>query len=840
MRGRAKPSRGGCGVLSRAGRVLSRAGRVLSPVGRVLSPVGRVLSPVGRVLSRTGRGVLFCTGRGVRVLGLIGLGLLALGVVCVWAVPLPVALLARPSTVVRDREGAPLSVFLSPDDKWRLPVRIAEVDERYVRALFAFEDSRYPLHPGVDPLALARAAFANLRAGRVVSGGSTITMQLVRLVEPRPRTMSSKVVEALRAVQLQLRLGKQRVLELYLARAPYGRNLEGIETASWTLFQHSARALSPEEIAVLLALPQRPVERAPSPAHVEVLRHARAAVADRLVDAGVFSAVDRTAVTAAAVPTGFAALPRRAPHASVWLRAQHADNDVIETTIDARAQKIAEQVMASAQTTAQRDGIFGGAIVVVEHNTGLVRALVGGFDFKGDTPGAQIPAFATPRASGSTLKPFLYAQAIEEGRVLPDTLVEDVPRSFGAYAPRNFDGGFDGEVRLEDALSRSLNLPFVDLLQDIGIERFLGSLRQMGVRSLVDNAGHYGLSVAAGSLELTPLELAGLFVTLAHGGEALPLRVVGQGGEAAHDEELADAHASRIYSRGAAYLTRRALSIRDRPDFPTRGRSQDELHAVHWKTGTSFGHKDAWAAGSGPRYTVVVWQGNLDRRPSVHLVGAAAAAPLLFDVLEGLAATNDPVVDASPPKDLVPVELCALSGRLPGPACRHTRVALARAAKVPVQRCPFHDEVETEVTTGLRVLPGCRIGKDTRVDVATRWPAPVRRFLQERLRALPKAPSLHPDCGADDGAAPRIVSPVAGISLLLVPGLAADRQEVPFEAAAAGPLAWYVDGVHLGDAAADEKLWWTPALGAHVVVAMDERGRRARVALEVLSPEPAR
>lgn len=769
--------------------------------------------------------------RALRVGGVVGAVAVLVASAAAWVVPLPAALVTRPSVAVIDAQGAPFHVFLSEDEKWRLPVDLDTVDARFLAALFAFEDERFAWHPGVDPIAIVRAALSNARAGRVVSGGSTITMQLARLVEPRPRTVTSKAIEVLRAVQLEARLGKRRVLELYLARAPFGRNLEGIETASWTLFSHSARSLSAAEIAVLLALPQRPVERAPHPSHVDVLRAARDDVARRLVAAGVFTAQDAEEVSAAAVPTGFKPLPRRAAHAAVWLRALRPDRVRIETTLDARVQRIAEQAFAVERERAARDGIYGGALVVVEHATGAVRGLVGGYDFLAARDGAQIPAFATPRATGSTLKPFIYAEAIDTGLVLPETLVEDIPRAYGSYVPHNFDGGFDGEVRLEDALSRSLNLPFVNLLHELGTERFLGTLRQMGVRSLVEEPGHYGLSVAAGSLEMTPLELAGMFAMLANGGAAHPVHVEPRATMDSAPEPV------RVLSPGAAWLTRRALSLRDRPDFPSRGREPNQLRAIHWKTGTSFHHRDAWAAGSGPAYTVVVWQGNLDRTPSVHLVGASAAAPLLFDVLESLASTDDALVDTDVPSDLMQVEVCALSGRVPGPACEHTRIALARAQRVPTERCGFHDEVETDVATGLRVLPGCRAGKTTRTDVATVWPAPVRRFLNARFRGMPRAPSLHPDCVRDDTAAPRILSPVSGVTMLMVPGLAVDRQEVPFEASGSGTLSWYVDGEHVGDAPADERLWWTPTLGAHRVVAMDERGRRAHVALDVSSPD---
>jgi penicillin-binding protein 1C len=773
--------------------------------------------------------------RTLRVCGVVLAAVVAIATAAVWIVPLPATLAVAPSLVVLGHEpggvDVPLFTFLSPDEKWRLPVDVADVDPRFVAALLAFEDARFPWHPGVDPLAIARAARSNAQAGAVVSGGSTIAMQLARILEPRPRTLGAKMIEAMRAVQLTARVGRDGVLRAYLERAPYGRNYEGVETASWALFRHSARSLSSGEIAVLLALPQRPNERAPSVAHIDVLRRARHDVAARVEAAGVagFSLAE---ADAADVPTRFHALPRSAPHAASWIAEvsnSSARGARLRTTLDPTVQKIAERVMSEAHKDAERNGIADGAIVVVESETGAVRALVGGYDFFGTSNAAQIPAFAQPRATGSTLKPFLYAEAIDDGIALPETLVLDVPHAYGTYAPKNFDGGYDGVVRLEDALSRSLNLPFVALLDQLGTERFLGLLRMARVESLVDAPGHYGLSVAAGSLEMTPLELAGLFATLNAEGRAAPIHVLADGG--------ADGSV-QLFSPGAAWLTRRALSIRDRPDFPTRGRRQDELRRIHWKTGTSFGHRDAWAAGSAGAYTAVVWQGNLDRTGSVHLVGADAAAPLLFEVLESLADRDGARArDDEMPAELAPVEVCALSGRIPGPACAHTTIAFARASSVPRERCPFHDEVEIDDATGLAVRPGCRAGKATHTESVTRWPAAVRRYLHDRLRGADgfgtSAPSLHPDCASDEEAPPRIESPVAGLTTLLVPGLDAERQEVPLEATGRGTLSWYVDGVHVGDGTSAERLWWTPVVGTHSIVVMDAGGRRARTELEV-------
>jgi penicillin-binding protein 1C len=752
----------------------------------------------------------------------------AVALVAAWWVPLPQRLLQPPSTVVSYADGTPMHVFLSPDDKWRFPTTLDDIDPTFLRALLAYEDARFRWHPGVDPAAILRAVVQNISGGRVVSGGSTLTMQLVRIAEPRRRHILSKVVEAMRAVQLELRFSKDQILSTYLTFAPYGRNLEGVQAAAWSLFGHSARQLSAAEIALLLALPQRPNARSPSPAHVDVLTAARTHVLEVLDRAGAITLDEavRAEVAQSPVPQRFLVIPREAPHAAVWLRDQQPQQARITTTLVPQVQRQVERLFAAEVSQQRHHGIDGGAVVVVDHRTGAIEALVGGDDFFAAKDGAQIPAFAVPRSVGSTLKPFLYAMAIDDGRLLPETIVADVPRRFGSYSPRNFDGGFEGLVTIEAALSRSLNLPFIELLQAIGVERFVGALRQAGVRSLDDNRGHYGLSVAAGAVEMTPIDVATLYVTLA--GDGRPRKVT------PWPSALEGAGPS-LFSPGSMYLTRRALSLRDRPDFPQRGRRDEQLRTIHWKTGTSFSYRDAWAVGSNARHTAVVWRGNLDNTPSVHLVGAKASGPLLFDVLEALGSSADGSVDEFVSADLHAIELCALSGRPRGPDCPSTRKAFARAAKVPTDRCLVHQHVAVDVATGHEVLPGCRANKDVRTDTLVLWPSVVQRFLRKQGVPADKRPPLHKDC-RPQGAPPTIATPSAEEEVLLVPGMAADAQELPLEAHGDGTLSWFIDGVLVGEARAAQPLWWAPVLGAHTLVVVDDSGARTEQRLLVRAP----
>ena len=744
--------------------------------------------------------------------------------------PLPERLTDPGSQVVQWRDGTPAHVFLAPDDRWRIPVEAGEVDEDYVTALLRLEDKRFGAHLGIDLVAIARAAVLNVRMGEVVSGGSTITMQLVRLLEPRPRTLRSKVVEAARAIQLELRLSKAEILAGYLQFTPYGRNVEGIEAATLAYFGHRADALSPGEIATLLAVPQNPNVRYPRPAHEERLRIARDDIAQRLLDANALPLADGglaatmeevlAEIEAENVPTRLRPMPRSAGHAAIWMRDRQG-TPRIATTLQEGVQSAVEDRLLRGARTLRQQGIHNAAVVVLDRHSREVLALAGNLPNPDGGLGNEagwIAAFDVPRSPGSALKPFITALAIDGGHALPEFLVPDVPTSYGAWAPRNYDGGFDGLVPLDDALSRSLNLPFVALLRDVGIEPFLGTLRQMGARSLLPDPGHYGLSVAVGGIELSPLEMAGMYATLAEGGEHLAPRW--RPGEGAAPRS--------VMSPGATWLTRRILSRRDRPDFPRRQEMGATPAHIHWKTGTSSGRRDAWAVGSGPHHTVAVWVGNLDNAASANISGAETAGPILFDVLESLhdrrrRAPLDPI-----PADLREIPVCAYSGHPPTEACPRTVGALARIEQVPTEACPFHVQREVDRASGLAVRPDCRGDAETQTRSFVSWPASVRRFVRSRHRHLPEPPSWAPGCAPPQRERrPTILNPPADHVALLIPGMPRDKQQIPLEAEAPGDaeLSWFVNGAFLGTVAATERLWWTPLPGEHEVVVTDESGR---------------
>jgi penicillin-binding protein 1C len=733
--------------------------------------------------------------------------------------PLPPRLFETGSTVVSFRDGSIAHVSLSRDEKWRIGRPLEEIDPDYVRALIRLEDKRFYDHSGVDWLAVVRAAASNVERGRVVSGASTLTMQLVRVRESRPRTLGSKVVEAFRAMQIEASMSKEEILEAYLTYVPYGRNVEGVEAASLSYFGRRANALSGADIATLLAVPQNPTRRHPSEKNHAALFEARNRIAERLAAERLLDRGEsREAIASTPVPRAMRPMPRLAPHAARWLAEQGGER--IETLLERGAQETAERILASGRAGLDELGIHNGAVVVIDHAKGEVVALVGNVDFFGARAG-QIPSFLRPRSPGSALKPFIYAMAIDRGLVLPEHLVLDVPVEFGSYAPRNYDGRFSGLVTLEEALSQSLNVPFVNLLAEVGVDRFIGHLSALGVESLVDRPGYYGLSAAIGGVEVAPIEMAALYAALAEGGRFARPRI-----------RPSDPRVEmRAFSAGATHLVARALARRDRPDFPSRKAFARTPRDIQWKTGTSYGHRDAWAIGSGPRYTAAVWLGNLDNTPSVHLVGGDAAGPILFDLLEAIEdARARPA--ARVPGELAAVEVCSFSGRVPGPACPHRRRVLAPRDRVPEEMCPYHVKVDVDLDRGLAVNPTCRAARryETRTFVA--FPPALRQHVANRT--LPEPPELAPECSAVGAERPRILSPGAGRIVALLPGLSAEEQEVPLAASGgARRVSWFVDGRFLGTVGIEERLWWTPAPGAHRIVVTDDAGASAERIVEV-------
>jgi penicillin-binding protein 1C len=533
------------------------------------------------------------------------------------------------STIVLDRSDKLLRAFTTADGRWRLPIEVAEVDERYLAMLMAFEDKRFYQHRGIDMRSMTRAAVQLVENGRIVSGASTLTMQVARLIEGRyERSTSAKARQIVGALQLEHHLTKQQILTIYLRLAPFGGNIEGIRAASLAYFGKEPRRLSVGEAALLVALPQSPEWRRPdrSPGAARI---ARDRVLQRAVEEGVITSSEATRASQEAVPTGRRAFPKLAPHlAETEVLAAPREN-VHRLTIDRGVQRALEG-LAEEQTKLLGQKLSA-AILAVDHRTGEVIAHVGSAGYLDGGRFGAIDMVGATRSPGSTLKPFIYGLAFEAGLAHPETLIEDRPVRFGTYAPKNFDEDFHGTVTIHDALAQSLNIPAVKVLATIGPGKLAGRFNKVGVETTFPDQSAPTLAMALGGVGMTLHDIATLYTALARGGDVTPL-VHRRADLAASAQALLhgkQAERKRLLSPLAAWYVTDILKDAPPPLNAKAGR-------FAYKTGTSYGYRDAWAVGYDGRYVVAVWVGRPDGAATPGLSGRTAAAPILFDAIARL------------------------------------------------------------------------------------------------------------------------------------------------------------------------------------------------------------
>ncbi|HEY7386248.1 MAG TPA: penicillin-binding protein 1C [Beijerinckiaceae bacterium] len=587
-------------------------------------------------------------------IGLAATAVVAAAVAAAWIYvvslgPLDLAAAEKISVIVTDRNGQLLRPFATDDGRWRLPLASRDVDPRFLGMLKAYEDARFDRHFGVDVLALGRAGLQLARHGRIVSGASTLTMQVARLLEPRgERSFGAKLRQLVRAIQLERRFTKPEILSLYLTLAPYGGNLEGTRAAALSYFGREPRRLSAAEAALLVALPQAPELRRPDRTP-QAARTARDRVLDRAVDKGVLTPAEATAAKAEPVPARRHLFPMLAAHAAEAAVAEQPAQRVHRLAIDARLQASLETLVR--ERVERLGASVSGAIVVIDNASGEVRAQVGSGGYLVRERAGAVDMTQALRSPGSALKPVIYALAFESGLAHPETLLDDRPSRYGVYQPDNFDLSFQGTVTARRALQLSLNVPAVELLSEVGVPRFLARLRQAGAGIVVPQEAAPGLAVGLGGLGITLRDLTRLFAGFARGGEVPELRLRLDGVDVAARER-------RIAEPVAAWYVADILRGAPPPDHALGGR-------IAFKTGTSYGYRDAWAIGFDRRVTIGVWVGRPDHQAVPGLVGRAVAAPILFDAFARLGGEIEPVP--------MPVgALTATTATLP-PPLRHTR-----------------------------------------------------------------------------------------------------------------------------------------------------------------------
>lgn len=574
------------------------------------------------------------------VTALLAAALLALN----WAYPPPPWPVDH-SVEVRDADGGLLRLYTNSAGYWRLPAQLPRLDPRFVTMLLAYEDQRFYRHPGVDPLALLRAAGQWLRHGRVVSGGSTLTMQLVRLMDPRPRTLGAKLLQMLRALQLEYHLSKTAILTRYLTLAPYGGNLQGVRAASLFYFGKEPGFLSLAEAALLVALPQSPERRRPD-RHPQRAREARDAVLDRLLAAGLLDSEQVQAAGQQPVPSTRRPTPRRAPHLSDRLRSAYPNKQLIRTTLDGALQARLEALLADTQA-GLGDGIAVAAMVI-DNRRATVSAYVGSGDYFSARAAGQLDMVRALRSPGSALKPFVYGLGFDAGLIHPETLIADRDRPVGGYAPGNFDHRYQGEITVRRALQSSRNVPAVRVLQRLRPTRLLAALRHAGVNPKLPGR-RPGLPIALGGIGITLEQLAALYTALAHQGELHWPRL------------LADAEARpprRLLTPTAAWYLGDILR-----GVPMPGGFLPQSD-IAFKTGTSYGYRDAWAVGYDAGHTVALWLGRPDGGYTSGLNGIGSAVPVMLSIFAQLPAPGLQALLSDPPAGVLRVDNSGLPPRL--------------------------------------------------------------------------------------------------------------------------------------------------------------------------------
>lgn len=584
------------------------------------------------------------------------------------------------STLVVDADGRILRAFTSSDDRWRLLAGPQDVDPLFLKLLLAYEDRRFRWHPGVDPLSMLRAMGQFIAHGEIVSGASTLTMQTARLLEPHSRDLTGKALEALRALQLELHYSKEEILTLYLTLAPYGGNLEGVRAASLGYFGKEPRTLAPAEAALLVALPQSPERRRPD-LHPKAARTARDWVVEVVAGRGSLSAAQRRDALDRPVPNTRDSMPFLAPHLSLALASEARAGSTVRTFVQGGLQRGLERLaLESARNFADGADV---AIIVVDNRDRRVIGYVGSADFFAKS--GQNDLVRARRSPGSTLKPFAYAMAFDDGLLHPESLIEDAPYRFGDYAPRNFDRDFQGTITARSALQQSLNVPAVAVVNRIGPERFAAGLQQAGAELAYpkDATGAGSLAIVLGGAGISLLDLTMLYVGLADGGSMRRL--------ALHESDGADKEPPRrLVGERAAWYVGDILVGSTPPDSYASTATPGSSRRIAFKTGTSFGFRDAWAVGYSGRYTVGVWTGHADATPRPGQFGRNTAAPIMlraFDLLP-----PEPAAPARRPGDVLSV---TGAGDLPpslqvfDPSAPQLAIGSTARTRVPAPRIVF-------------------------------------------------------------------------------------------------------------------------------------------------------
>lgn len=734
--------------------------------------------------------------------------------------------------MVLDEEGRMLGARIAKDDQWRFSP-LDSVPAKFKQCIIHFEDQHFEHHPGVNPVSIVKALKRNMEAGKVVSGGSTLTMQLVRLSRNNPsRTLSEKLFEMLLATRLEWSYSKKEILNMYASHAPFGGNTVGLEAAAWRYFSRSAWDLSWAEMATLAVLPNAPGLIHPGKNRDE-LRKKRDRLLKKLVEREVILQETYELALLEGIPDKPNPLLNIAPHLTDQLTAKEGKGS-FTTTLNLDLQKKCMQSLMRFQEKLQANEVHNGSVLLIDAKTGAVKAYVGNHS-SDNVPGRHNDMIQTPRSSGSILKPFLYCSMLNEGSLWPRQLVKDVPLLFADFKPENFVNAYAGAIPADEALAQSLNIPFVFMLKQYGIDHFLNDLKDWRFSTINRSAENYGLSLILGGAEVNSWELGNAYYSM--------FRTL----NSYKKENYLEQSPSNIYvlktdqefdkvqeiSKGAIYHSFKAMAEVVRPESEL-GWQLFEGAKVAWKTGTSFGHRDAWAVGVTPSYIAVVWIGNSSGEGRPGLVGAQAAGPVLFDLLNSLPIQGDFL---EPHDDLRQAKVCSKSGYPAGPYCEAIDTIAVPDVSMIKERCPFHQKVFTDREKNYRLNQACANAGEM---MESNWfvlPPSMAWFYKKKEVSYKALPPWHPKCNGRTSQIMELLYPKKGAKIFLPKDLGAKKQSVILEVThqrANIKLYWHLNQEYMGTTEDFHQMQLDLTKGKYQLHVEDEEGNYVKGNFEII------
>ncbi len=773
------------------------------------------------------------------------LGLLFIAAIWYWFC-LPEKLFSDPvSTVIVDRNGKLLGARIARDGQWRFP-EVDSVPMKIKTALLTFEDKRFHTHPGIDFLAIGRAIRMNIRNKEVVSGASTITMQVIRLARKgQGRTFMEKIIEMILATRLEIREDKDQILELYCSYAPFGGNVVGLEAASWKYYGRASHNLSWAEAATLAVLPNSPSLIHPGKNRA-LLRAKRNKLLAMLHKQGHLDKLSYQLACSESLPDKPLALPAFAPHLLDRIQTENKKHlSIYETTLDRNLQERVTEIVNRHSKGLERQNIHNAAALVIDVNTGNALAYIG--NCRGRKHGRQVDMIKAPRSTGSIIKPLLYASMLNDGQILPSSIVPDVPSNFHGYSPKNFDYQYLGAVHANEALARSLNIPAVHMLADYGYKKFFHKAKDLGMTTLTKSADHYGLSLILGGAETTMQDLGRIYASMArdlkyyarNNGQYFAnnygaINLLAQKKEAnAYFSEHARLSASSIWH------TFKSMVEVARPGEQRFWRNFNSSTKIAWKTGTSFGFRDAWAVGISPHYVVVTWVGNADGEGQPDLVGARVAGPLLFDIFNAIQFTNDWF--EPPYDDMRQISICQHSGMRALSNCVDTLSIDVPINGLNTAPCPYCHIKHLDSTENWQVSSNCYPVSDMKRISFFELPAKMEHYYKSSHPKYKSTPPFLEGCNSTETAraAPlQFVYPNSYVSLYIPIDLNETSGSVVFEAThkqKEAKLFWHLDEEYIGETQFFHQMKLNPAYGKHKITIVDESGESVTQKFEVIS-----